>query len=595
MSWKQTSRHQSRMAEEKALVPVNPGGRIRIALAFPNTYRLGMSNLGFQVVYRLLNTAPDVSCERFFHPDPDLLPAFRSGRERLISVESGRPAGDFHLLAFSVPFENDYPNILEMIRFAGLPVRASDRGQGDPLVAVGGVAAFLNPEPLAPFADLVFVGEAEGILPAFVEKWRDLLERPGMSREDLLEALASDVPGIYVPRFYEPRFGPDGLLVGFRRKKGSLPKRIRAARAPSLDDSPGQSVFVCRETEFSETALVEIGRGCGRGCRFCAAGFIYRPPRFRSAESVLAAVRSWRDHTGRVGLVSAAVADHPDVERLCRDLLDEGFQLTFSSLRADRVSPEILKSAGESALKAVAIAPEAGSERLRRVINKDLTEAEILEAAERLTQCGILHLKLYFMIGLPTETRDDLEAVVALVKRIKHHVLERSRGKKRIGTITVSIHSFVPKPFTPFQWVPFAGVGPLKEKAGWIRKALGKVANVRVHFDLPKWAYVQALLARGDRRVADMLEKVALEGMSWTQVFKKSPHNPDFWVLREREPDERFPWEVLDHGIKRSHLWEEYQKALEERPTDACDTTTRCTRCGACARTRPGGLDTHGA
>lgn len=588
MSWKQTSRNQARLAEEKAWVPVNPGGRIRIALAFPNTYRLGMSNLGFQVVYRILNELPDVSCERVFYPDADLLPDFRAGRERLQSLESGRPVGDFHLLAFSVPFENDYPNLLEMIRFSGLPLRSRDREDDHPLVAVGGVAAFLNPEPLAPFADLVFVGEAEGLLPAFVEKWKELEETAGISREDLLETLASDVPGIYVPRLYEPRFGPDGLLEGFRRKKRSLPKRIRAARALSLDDSPAQSVFVCRDTEFSETALVEIGRGCGRGCRFCAAGFIYRPPRFRSADSVLAAARSWRDHTGRVGLVSAAVADHPDTERLCRDLLGEGFELTFSSLRADRVSPEILKSAGESVLKSVAIAPEAGSERLRRVINKDLSDEEILEAAERLTHCGILHLKLYFMIGLPTETPDDLEAAVALVKRLKHHVLERSRGKKRIGTITVSIHSFVPKPFTPFQWVPFAGVGPLKEKARWIGRALGRVANVRVHFDLPKWAYVQALLARGDRRVADMLEKVVWEGLSWTQVFKKSPHNPDFWVSREREPDEHFPWEILDHGIKRSYLWAEYRKALEGAATEACDPRSDCTRCGACARTPPG-------
>ncbi|SMC20965.1 Radical SAM superfamily enzyme YgiQ, UPF0313 family [Desulfacinum hydrothermale DSM 13146] len=586
MSWKQTSRNQSRLAQEKNRVPVRPGGRIRIALAFANTYRLGMSNLGFQVVYQLLNRLPHVSCERVFYPDADLLADFRSGRERLQSLESGRPVSDFHLLAFSVPFENDYANLLEMIRFSGLPLKAQDRREEHPLVAVGGVAAFLNPEPLAPFVDLVFVGEAEGLLSAFVEKFQDGLRSSAISRREFLEGLAADAPGIYVPRFYEPRFAPDGLLQGFRRKR-SLPKRIRAARAPDLNDWPAQSAFVCSETEFSETALIEIGRGCGRGCRFCAAGFIYRPPRFRSAETVVQAASRWEGAAKRVGLVSAAVADHPQVDRLCRELLAQGFQLTFSSLRADRLSPEILQSVGKSALKSVAIAPEAGSERLRRVINKDLEEAQILEAAERLTQCGILHLKLYFMIGLPTETLEDLEAIAALVKKIKHHVLEKSRGRKRIGTITVSIHSFVPKPFTPFQWAPFAGVGPLKEKAKWIRRALGKVANVRVHFDLAKWAYVQALLARGDRRVAWLLEKVAGEGLSWTQAFKKSPHNPDFWVLRERDPHEVFPWEILDHGIKRSYLWAEYEKAREGTPTQACDTASRCTRCGVCLRAAP--------
>ncbi len=579
MSWNQIHRYRQWLALERGLIRPNPGGKIRIALAFPNVYRLGMANLGFQTVYRLLNATQDVLCERVFYPDPDLLPAFRDGRERLVSVESGTPVRDFDLLAFSLPFENDSPNILEMIRFCGIPVRAEDRSEGDPLVALGGVVAFLNPEPLAPFMDFFFVGEAEGMLKEFRETWCEALQKR-LSRAEFLELLGRSCPGVYVPRFHHPEYERDGVFRGFVPSKG-FSDRIQRAGA----GRPGEaafSVLVSEKAEFSETALVEVGRGCGRGCRFCAAGFVYRPPRFLAVDAVWKAADRWRGKADRVGLVSAAVSDHPDVDELCKGLMDRGFRLTFSSLRADRVSPEILQAMDQSALKSVAIAPEAGSERLRRVINKDLTDEEILEAADRLTSCGILHLKLYFMIGLPTETSEDLAAIVDLVKRIKHHVLERSRGKKRIGTITVSVHSFVPKPFTPFQWVPFAGVGTLKERARKIRQGLGKVANVRVHFDLPKWAYVQALLSRGDRRVADLLEKVALERMGWSQAFKRWAYNPDFWVVRQRERDEVFPWEIVDHGIRREYLWSEYERALAEKQTPPCGVASKCVRCGVC-------------
>lgn len=539
-----------------------------------------MSNLGFQTAYRLFNEIPFVTCERVFYPDPEILAECRPGRAQLLSMESSRPLTDFHLIAFSVSFENDYPAILEMLHWAGLSVRSADRHETDPLVAAGGVAVFLNPEPLANFMDFFFIGEAEGLVDPFVRTWT---HAQAASRQEMLESLAEHCPGLYVPRLYSPVYGPTGALQSMQ-PKGRVPGRIRAVKVDLDSIKPAHSVLVTKETEFSETALIEIGRGCGRGCRFCAAGFVYRPPRFHTLEAISSIVAEWMPHTARIGLVSPAVSDYPEMNRLCHRLLEWDLQVHFSSLRADKVSPDILKALGESALKAVAIAAEAGSERLRAVIGKQLTDEDVLSAADRLAECGVQHLKLYFMIGLPLETREDLAATVDLVKRVKHRVLERSRGQKKVGQITLSVHSFVPKPFTPFQWAPFAGVSELKAKAKWLQHALGKVANVRVHFDLPKWAYVQALLSRGDRRVGDLLEKVALKGMSWSQVARESLLNPDFWVMRERDPDEVFPWEIVDHGVKRAFLRSQYERALRGLASEPCVQEPGCRICGACGR-----------
>jgi radical SAM superfamily enzyme YgiQ (UPF0313 family) len=304
--------------------------------------------------------------------------------------------------------------------------------------------------------------------------------------------------------------------------------------------------------------------------------------RHHAADRLLPAVENRFPGIARVGLISAAVADHPDLAGICQGLVAAGKLLSFSSLRADRITPELVAALYTSQHRAVAIAVEAGSERLRRVINKDLTLEEIYRAAEMLTEGGIMSLKLYFMIGLPTETMEDLEALVEVAKGVKHQVLKTSRGQKRLGTITLSVNAFIPKPFTPFQWAGFAGIRELKDRAKWIKKALQKVPNVRVHFDVPKWAYVQALLARGDRRASMFLEKVALDDLSWSQTMRTMPFNPDFWVMRERDPDEPFPWEIIDLGIKRSFLREEYQGALMERKGQPCLPEEGCRRCGIC-------------
>jgi radical SAM family uncharacterized protein len=582
MPWKLKERQQQWLAEEKGTIRKNWGGKLRVALAFPNRYSVGMSNLGLQAVYGILNRIENVVCERVFYPEPEDLSFVREHPGKLISVESQKPVRDFDLLFFSIPFENDSSNLVEMLRFAGIPPRSEDRSSSHPFVAAGGVAVLLNPEPLAPFVDFFFIGEAEAILPDFWQFWSDF-PNADPSRLEVLTRLASQVAGIYVPSLYSVSYGDDGTLRSVEPLPGrKAPERVTYRRADLERTPPCQTVILTPNTEFSNVTLIEIGRGCGRGCRFCAAGFVYRPLRYHPPDKLLEAASARLSDTARIGLVSAAVSDYPQVSFLCQSLLDLGGSLSFSSLRADSITPEIMAALQASRHQAVAIAPEAGSERLRQVINKDLTVDQITNAVEQLTEGGVLHLKLYFMIGLPTEAQEDLEAIVDLAKQVKHHVLKKSRGQRRLGIITLSIHSFVPKPFTPFQWVPFAGVRELKERARWIQKALQKVPNVRVHFDLPKWAYVQALLARGDRRAALFLEKVALAGRTWTQAMKDVPFNPEFWVTRERDPEELFPWEIIDLGVRRSYLWDEYQRALAGKPSPRCHPEEKCRRCGVC-------------
>jgi radical SAM family uncharacterized protein len=545
-------------------------GRISVALVYPNHYHVGMSNLGYQTLYQLLNGLDHVVCERAFltHDKGSEFP-------RTTTVESGRPIADADIIAFSISFENDYPHLLTILDSAGIPLRASERGDRHPLVIAGGVACFLNPEPIAAFIDCFLLGEAEGILPRFFQ-----IFEPRTRKKVLLKNLARDVPGAYVPAFYQARYHDDGTLAAFEPKKG-VPPKIDRIYLKDLNQTATCSTVVTPHTTFDRSFLIEVGRGCPHGCRFCSAGFIYRPPRFRSIAQLEETIKRGAKLTDRIGLVGAAVSDLPKIDELCGKFGDKNIRISFSSLRADRLTPGLLSILKKSNVKTATIAPEVGSERMRRIINKGITEEDVLTAAGVLVDNGIPNLKLYFMIGLPGETEADIDGIIKLVKQIKHRFLTSSRARKRIGTITVSLNSFVPKPSTPFQWAAMDEVKTLKRKTKKIKNELKKVANLRINSDIPRWAYLQAMFSRGDRKVADILLSAHANKGNWAQTLKTVPVNPDFYVLRERDLNEKLPWDFIDHGIKKSFLQREYQRAKQELTTPICQVET-CRICGVC-------------
>jgi radical SAM superfamily enzyme YgiQ (UPF0313 family) len=423
------------------------------------------------------------------------------------------------------------------------------------------------------------LGEAEDLLEDFIRAWEEVLDHD-FSREEQLAHMVERVSSAYVPSFFKTENDLDGRLISFEPLI-DIPKKIPTRPAALESEDPITSVITTPHTEFPNTVLVEIGRGCGRGCRFCAAGFVYRPVRHRQSDKVVQAALDRSPQGGKIGLLSSAVSDHPDIDAICLQLRKAGAPLSVSSLRADSVTPTMLDALRQSGLRTVTLAPEAGSQRLRQVINKNLTEEQILDSVNAVVSAGIPNLRLYFMIGLPSETEEDIRAIIQLVKKIKHEQLVIGRGQKRLGTITLSVSSFVPKPFTPFQWVPFCDLSVLKQRIKKLKRGLGAVANVKVHADVVRWAYIQALLSRGDRQLASLLAMLGEQNSSWTKAIKAVNVNPEFYVYRERQREELLPWDFIDHHLSKDYLWNEYQLALAGQSTDPCDPES-CVACGVC-------------
>jgi radical SAM superfamily enzyme YgiQ (UPF0313 family) len=558
MSWKIKEKYRELLAGEEGTVIKNWGGKLTVCLVYPNHYATAMSNLGFQAVYSLCNSFPDVVCERAFLPAAAEMKEYEKTGSPLLSLESQRPIADFDVVAFSVSFENDYLNLPIIFELSAIPPFSSDRATTFPLIIAGGAALFLNPEPVADLLDIVCVGEGEAILPAFLELLR---AEQGIKRWELL-ARASVLPGIYVPSLYT--VSHDGRRVTAITERDGAPSRVKRAWEPDLGKSLASSTLFTPGTEFSDMYLIEVSRGCPRGCRFCAAGFIYHPYRRRPLQVLMEEAERGLAKKERLGLVGAAVSDHRDLGELCRFIAGRGGKVSISSLRIDALDDDLLDILHAGGHKTVALAPEGGSQRLRDLIRKGINEDQILRACDILIGRDILNLKLYFIIGLPTETLADLEELVALVEKIRERVIAAARKNRRLGSILLSINPFIPKPFTPFQWCGMEPVPSLEKKYTYLRRAVGKLSNVKIQMESLRESYLQALLSRGDRRLAILLVK-AREPGGWKRAARELAIDTDLLVSRTIPIDEILPWDIIDSG-DRERLVLEYDAAFGTLP-----------------------------
>jgi len=574
------SLYRARLSKEKGTIRKDWGGKLSIALCYPNSYRIGMSSLGYQAVYHLLNRSEQVVAERFFLPEGPEMSVVLEERRGLVSLESLSPLQRFDVIAFSLSFENDFPNILKILHLGKMPLLSEERDEAHPLIMAGGVITFLNPEPIADFFDLFLTGEAEPVLDPFLDLLSDL-KRSRSPKKEILRRLAGEIPSVYVPSFYRLDYSRDGTILERVPLESSAPEKIKVARVDPLCAPPAISSIRTPDTEFAGRVLVELGRGCGRSCRFCAAGYVYRPPRNHPLAEVLSSLEKSLGREKKFGLLAPSIADIPDVDEVTGFILDKGGSFSLSSLRADGLTPKMVDALKRSGQKTLAIAPEAGSERLRRVINKHLSEEQIIQAVGTIASAGEFAIRLYFLIGLPTETREDVNAILEMVKHIKHRLVKESSTRGKIGQLRLSINCFVPKSFTPFQWFPMESMDTLKEKQKWLKKSLEKEGGVKVNFDVAKWANVQAILSLGDRRAGHLLRLVHEHQGDWNKAARFSEFNPDFFVYRPKGLKEVLPWDFLDHGVRKEHLIKEHLLALKGEESDPCHPGA-CIRCGAC-------------
>ncbi len=556
--WQQRERAREILSKEVGYVRKPHGTRLRVALCFPNTYFVGMSNLGFQTTYRLFNAEDDIVCERVFLPPKQELQAQLASGAPLVTIESQTPVRDFDVFAFSVSFEWDYVNVLTMLRLAGLPLRAEARGPQHPLILIGGAVTFVNPEPLALFADAIAAGEGEVLVPSLLTAFR-----ASTGRSDTLRLLAQE-RGFYIPSFYDVRYADNGTIEAFVPRDGTgAPATVKKAALKTTDmvDPPATSI-VTPDTEFGSRFLIEVVRGCANLCRFCWAGYNYLPVRAFAADRILELARAARAHSARVGLVSIALCDHPEGERILSGLMEMGYSISPASLRLDDLTEPIVRLLRESGERTLTIAPETGSDRLRRVINKTVTNEEILQAAELIFANGFENLKLYFMIGLPTETDDDLVAIRDLTLQIRERMLKHGRARGAIGRIIGSVNPLIPKPGTAYQWLPMEDVDETECKIKRLRQLLTGIDNVYFNIKSERHSYYQALLSLGDRRVAPAIEAAERNGGNWRQAVADSGVDADFYIFRDRSADRLLPWDIIDGGMKASFFRAEFDKSL---------------------------------
>ena len=544
------------LSKEVGYIRKPHANRLRVALAFPNTYFVGMSNLGLQTMYSLLNAHADVVCERFFLPPKQELAALLQSGTRLVTIESQTPVRDFDVVAFSVSFEWDYTNVLTLLRLSDIPLWASERDYRHPLVVIGGAVTFVNPEPLAPFADVIAAGEGEALVPALVEAC-------GLaSRSQLLRTLAGH-RGFYVPSFYDVTYGDHGTVAAVTAREGTgAPATVKKAALKTTEacDPPSTRIFT-PDTEFGSRFLVEVVRGCANLCRFCWAGYNYLPVRAFPTDRILQLAREARAHATKAGLVSIALCDHPDIEHILVSLKDMGYSISPASLRLDDLTPAIVRLLHESGERSLTIAPETGSDRMRRVINKTVTNDEIEAAAELIFASGLENLKLYYMIGLPGEEDEDLVAIRDLTLRLRDIMMRHAKGRGRIGRIVASVNPLVPKPGTAYQWMAMERADVIERKMDRLRSLVAGIDNVWFNIKSERHSYYQALMSLGDRRVAPVIEAAERNGGQWRKAVADTGVDGDFYIYRDRSADALLPWDIIDGGMKASFFRSELEKS----------------------------------
>jgi radical SAM superfamily enzyme YgiQ (UPF0313 family) len=555
--WSQREQARDLLTKEVGYVRKPHGGRLRVALAFPNTYFVGMSNLGFQTVYSLFNAEDGIVCERTFLPPKSEVEALKNSGSGLVTLESQMLVREFDIFALSVSFEWDYTNVLTLLRLAGIPLRAADRTPHDPIVMIGGAVTFVNPEPLAPFADIIAAGEGEVLIPALVQAFQDASDR-----DDMLRRLVAE-RGFYVPSFYDVEYASDGTIAGFLAREGTCaPAVVRKASLRTTDaaDPPATRIFT-PETEFGSRLLIEVVRGCANLCRFCWAGYNYLPVRSFPKQRILELAKRARQYSDRVGLVSIALCDHPDIEEILTGLVEMGYSISPASLRLDDLTPTILRLLRQSGERTITIAPETGSDRLRRVINKTMTNDEILAAADMIFATGFENLKLYFMLGIPTETDEDLVAIRDLTLKLREIMLTHARPRGHIGRIVGSVNPLVPKPGTAYQWLPMEDDASVERKIRLMRSLTADIDNVYFNIKSERHSFYQALLSLGDRRVAPAIEAAERNGGDWRAAVKEAGIDADFYVFRDRSHDGMLPWDIIDGGMKEAFFRSEAEKS----------------------------------
>ena len=562
------------MAQETGAVQYPFGTRHAMAICYPNTYDVAMSNLGMQIIYREVNVREDWLCERAFLPDKDLMKVFEKTGEPLISLENRRPLSDFEILGLSVSFEMDYFNVPTILEMGRIPVLAADRDDDDTLVVMGGPVAFFNAEPLSPFVDVVLVGEGERFIHTFLDAYGEG-KAQSLSRHDLLRYLATHVPGVYVPSLYRHEYDDAGHVVRIVPEEG-IPAKVE--RQWHELTQPAETVIATPNTEFGAMYLIEIARGCGRHCRFCMAGYCYRRPRVRPLEYVKSAVLRGKALGKKIGLMGAAISDYPNIDELATFIRDQGLAFSCASLRADSITPAIVKGLAESGQKTITLAPEAGSKHMRDIINKGITEEHLLHSIDLATAAGIRHVRMYIMVGLPMETDDDIQGIVDMPRRVQQHMAAIGN----LSRITLSINPFIPKPFTPFQWMAMTEKKVVEKRLNFLKKAL-KDKQIELLIEPLRSAYIQGVLSRGDRRVGDLLVKAHEYGgvKGWKRAAKELHFDIKGVLYDQRPTDAVMPWDTIDTGLVPTYLTDELKKAEAGEFTIPCfDGCRRCHICG---------------